>query len=65
MLKLLMKYHKRTKSFLTQILFNNWQSELLDQKSILFDLKQKLESTNHKIYDLDVQLLQIPLQEKR
>ena len=60
------KYKKLFNSDSVSVIeYNNRQSELLDQKSILFDLKQKLESTNRKIYDLDVELLQIPLQEKR
>lgn len=60
------KYKKLFNSDSVSVIeYNNRQSELLDQKSILFDLKQKLESTNRKIYDLDIELLQIPLQEKR
>lgn len=41
------------------------KSDLLDQQSILFDLERKLTSINRDINNSDVELLQLPLQEKR
>ncbi|MWP48430.1 MULTISPECIES: HlyD family secretion protein [unclassified Gilliamella] len=41
------------------------KSDLLDQQSILFDLQRKLTSINRDINNSDIELLQLPLQEKR
>ncbi|MFQ0997172.1 HlyD family secretion protein [Gilliamella sp. CG25] len=60
------KFKKLIKAESVSIIdYNNKQSELLDQKSILFDLQQKLTSTDRNISDLETELLQIPLQEKQ
>ncbi len=45
--------------------YDQRKSELLDQQSVLFDLQRKLTSINRDINDLDIELLQLPLQEKR
>ena len=49
----------------SEIEFNNRRSESLDQKSLLFDLEQKLASVNRYINDLETELLQIPLEEQK
>lgn len=45
--------------------FNNKQSELLDQKSILFSLEQKFASINRDIQNSEIELIQIPLTEEK
>jgi len=50
---------------ISSVEYDQRKSELLDQQSILFDLQRKLTSINRDINDLDIELLQLPLQEKR
>lgn len=45
--------------------YDQRKSDLLDQQSILFDLQRKLTSINRDINNLDIELLQLPLQQER
>lgn len=50
---------------ITPVEYDAKKSDLIDQQSVLFDLQRKLASINRDINNQNIELLQLPLNEKR